>query len=201
MNQRIKAVRQATTPKLNQWNFGARIGLSQSQYSAIENGKVRPNDRIIKLICTEFNVNETWLRTGDGDMYNPFKSDFEKELEGLDVLTADEIELIGIYQQLERAGQDDVRRYADEKLELQQARESKNEKKAGFTPKNLQVDFRQGGYSLPLEFVRCLCVFHNRGEVFMPADMLFDFCLFRPFFQIIITCFPFMLRITYRQAA
>jgi transcriptional regulator with XRE-family HTH domain len=129
MNERIKAVRQATIPKLNQWDFGARIGLSQSQYSAIENGKVRPNDRIIKLISTEFNVNETWLRTGEGEMYNPFRSDFEKEIEGLNILSADERELMEVYRQLETPGQDDVRRYADEKLELQQARESKNEKK------------------------------------------------------------------------
>ena len=35
----------------------------------IENGKVNVTDRVIKSICREFNVNEHWLLTGEGDMF------------------------------------------------------------------------------------------------------------------------------------
>jgi hypothetical protein len=73
-----------------------------------------------------FGVSEQWLRTGEGEMFEP---SIEDDFAGLDSLSLDEKELMGIYRQLETAGQEDVRRYADEKLELQQARESKNEKK------------------------------------------------------------------------
>lgn len=51
---------------LSQSAFAEKIGLSQSGYSLIEKGKRELNDRVIKLICNEFNVNEHWLRTGEG---------------------------------------------------------------------------------------------------------------------------------------
>jgi hypothetical protein len=36
----------------------------------MELGKRKANDRIIKLICTSFNVNEQWLRHGEGEMFS-----------------------------------------------------------------------------------------------------------------------------------
>lgn len=54
---------------LNQTEFAQRIGLSQSGYSLIEKGKRDFNDRVIKLICSVYNVNENWLRTGQGEMF------------------------------------------------------------------------------------------------------------------------------------
>ena len=46
----------------------------------IENGDRIPSDRSITDICREFNINETWLRTGEGEMLNP-KSRNEELLE------------------------------------------------------------------------------------------------------------------------
>ena len=57
--------------------FGEKIGLKKVVISQMETGKSCITDRTVSLICREFNVNETWLRTGDGDMFEPIS---EKEL-------------------------------------------------------------------------------------------------------------------------
>ena len=67
MNERLKLIR--TTLNLSQEEFGSRIGItSRSHISSLENGKRTLTDRIINDICREFNVNELWLRTGEGSM-------------------------------------------------------------------------------------------------------------------------------------
>lgn len=49
--------------------FGEKIGLSASGVSAIEYGTRALNEKHIKLICAAFpDINEEWLRTGNGDM-------------------------------------------------------------------------------------------------------------------------------------
>lgn len=55
--------------KLTQKEFSNKIGFAQTSYSQIENGVRSINDRTIKLVCQEFNVNEYWLTTGQGDMF------------------------------------------------------------------------------------------------------------------------------------
>ena len=35
----------------------------------MENGKRDVTDKTVKIICMEFNVNEEWLRTGEGEMF------------------------------------------------------------------------------------------------------------------------------------
>ena len=68
MNERLKELRERLG--LNQVEFGTRIGVQRSTISNYEQGLRVPIDAVITLICREFNVNETWLRTGDGDMFN-----------------------------------------------------------------------------------------------------------------------------------
>lgn len=65
------------TLKINQTNFAKQLGITQTAYSMIENGNNPLSDRHIKVICSAFNVNERWLRTGMGDMF--FSSPYEKE--------------------------------------------------------------------------------------------------------------------------
>ena len=67
MNERIKKVRK--TMKLTQEQFGERIGITGSSCSTIESGKNKPSIQTIKSICREFDVNETWLLTGEGEMF------------------------------------------------------------------------------------------------------------------------------------
>jgi len=67
MNERIKEIRKQS--KLNQTDFGSKISLSKNFVWMLEAGERIPSDRTIKDICREFHINEEWLRTGDGDMY------------------------------------------------------------------------------------------------------------------------------------
>lgn len=68
LNTRFKLIR--TERHLSQEEFGKRIGIeSRSHISALENGNRTITDRIINDVCREFNVNETWLRTGEGEMF------------------------------------------------------------------------------------------------------------------------------------
>ena len=67
IGDRIKEIRMAK--KLNQVEFAKRLNLSQSAVANYENNSRVPIDAIIGSICREFNVNEAWLRTGEGEMF------------------------------------------------------------------------------------------------------------------------------------
>ena len=54
---------------VSQEELGNKIGLSRFSVSNYESGKRNITDRVVQDICREFNVNEHWLRTGDGDMF------------------------------------------------------------------------------------------------------------------------------------
>lgn len=49
--------------------FAKRLNVSQPLVSMYCNGTSRPSDRTISDICEKFNVNEVWLRTGEGEPY------------------------------------------------------------------------------------------------------------------------------------
>lgn len=76
MNDRIALVR--SNSGLTQEKFAAKLGLSQNFVWMLEKGTRIPSERTISDICREFNVNETWLRTGEGEMLIPM--DREKEI-------------------------------------------------------------------------------------------------------------------------
>lgn len=69
MNTRIEEVRKHEG--LTQEQFAERINLSRNYLWMLENGSRVPSDRTISDICREFNVDEHWLRTGEGE---PFKA-------------------------------------------------------------------------------------------------------------------------------
>lgn len=66
MNNRIKIIR--TSEKLNMEQFGNRLGVTRSAISRIEKGERNLTEQMILSICREFNINENWLRTGEGKM-------------------------------------------------------------------------------------------------------------------------------------
>ena len=74
---RIRLIRKALS--LKQGEFASRIGLTQTALSMIELEKVALTEKNIKLICATFAVDETWLRTGNGQMFVSL-SPYEKEL-------------------------------------------------------------------------------------------------------------------------
>ena len=49
--------------------FAEKINVSQAFVSQICSGAKIPSDRTIADICREFDVNEDWLRTGEGPPY------------------------------------------------------------------------------------------------------------------------------------
>lgn len=67
IGERIKALRKEKN--LSMEDFGAVIGMGKSAVSRIENGVNGTTDQTIRSICREFGVNEQWLRTGDGEMF------------------------------------------------------------------------------------------------------------------------------------
>lgn len=67
LNERLKAMRKHLN--LKQDEMGAKVNLSRSHISSLENGTRELTDRIISDVCREFNVNEHWLRTGEGEMF------------------------------------------------------------------------------------------------------------------------------------
>lgn len=67
MKDRIRKIRKASG--LTQAEFGARIGIKGNTIGNYEIGLRTPSDAVIFSICREFNVNENWLRTGEGDPY------------------------------------------------------------------------------------------------------------------------------------
>lgn len=67
MKERIKTLRKALN--LTQKEFGERIGVKPNTIGTYEIGRNEPIDAVVSLICREFDVNETWLRTGEGEMF------------------------------------------------------------------------------------------------------------------------------------
>ena len=49
--------------------FAEKLNVSQAFVSQLCSGVSQPSDRTIADICREFNVNEDWLRTGEGEMF------------------------------------------------------------------------------------------------------------------------------------
>ena len=67
MNDRIKELRKELD--LNQTEFGNKIGVKQTTVAGYERGARIPTDAVLLSICREFDVNESWLRTGEGEMF------------------------------------------------------------------------------------------------------------------------------------
>lgn len=67
INDRVREVRNALN--LTQKEFGQKITLAQTYLSQIENGDRDVTEKIFKIICLQFSVNEKWLRTGVGEMF------------------------------------------------------------------------------------------------------------------------------------
>jgi len=63
---RIRAIRKSEG--LTQQKFADRIGAKQNTIAQYEIGRNSPIDPVITSICREFHINESWLRTGVGDM-------------------------------------------------------------------------------------------------------------------------------------
>lgn len=89
MKARIREIRK--TLNLTQEQFSSKLGVKRSAISQIEKGFNQISDQMVKSICLAYNVNEDWLRTGEGNMFIETKDSFldsiskQFNLEELDV--------------------------------------------------------------------------------------------------------------------
>lgn len=67
MKDRILSIRKSLD--MTQAQFGEEIGATRPMIASYESGKVIPDKTTRMLICSKFNVNETWLETGEGVPY------------------------------------------------------------------------------------------------------------------------------------
>lgn len=66
--------------KINQTDFAKKILLTQNFFTRVENNQRNLSDRSILDICREYNVNEEWLRNGNGEIF------IEQSTENLDLI-------------------------------------------------------------------------------------------------------------------
>ena len=67
MNERLKKLRKELD--MTQQEFADKLGTARNNIAGYETGKRNTSNAVISLICREFNINEKWLRTGEGEMF------------------------------------------------------------------------------------------------------------------------------------
>lgn len=95
---------------LSQRSLGDSIGLSNSGVSNIENGIRNVTDQHIKLLQSEFNANEDWLRTGEGEMFIENDSTVIAELSTEYKLDAIDQKIIEHYVKLDEQSRQVIKR-------------------------------------------------------------------------------------------
>ena len=75
IRDRLKQFRKTTG--LNQSDFAQKLGIIQRTYSSYEGGDRAIPDRFIVSVCAVYGISETWLRTGEGEMYEQKTTDEE----------------------------------------------------------------------------------------------------------------------------
>ncbi len=81
MNERLKELRKNIG--ITQQDFADKLGLKRNTIATYEIGKATPSDRVISDICSKYNVNEDWLRNGQGDMFRKPSDEIGYYVEGL----------------------------------------------------------------------------------------------------------------------
>ena len=121
LGERVKVVRKAQDMTLEE--FGKRLNVTKVTMSNIERGNRSLTERMLKDICREFNINEEWLRTGEGDMVQKLSEEEEIAILVSDLLEEGKdnpfygiiLEIIRTYNELSPASQA-VLREASQKL-------------------------------------------------------------------------------------
>ena len=105
LNENIKELRKALG--LTQQEFAEKIRVKRNTVATYEMGRSVPSDAAISLICREFNVSESWLREGNGEMFNPISRDLEIAAFMGEILKGEEVtfkrRLIGVLARLDES--------------------------------------------------------------------------------------------------
>ena len=70
MNERLIELRKTLGFKTQQ-AWADDLNLKRGTIANYEIGRNEPIDAVITLICNKYNVNEPWLRNGEGEMFKP----------------------------------------------------------------------------------------------------------------------------------
>ena len=111
LSRRFGEIRKALG--LTQIEFADDLKISQSHASAMEMGSRKIPERIIKIICFTYKVNESWFKTGRGRM---FKKGRDHKLE----------EAVKNFNKLDGLLQDYVLKQIRLALEYQENKDRKN---------------------------------------------------------------------------
>lgn len=65
--ERVKQIRKNKGMTLEK--FGEKVGVTKQTVSRIENSVNALTEQMLLSICREFDVNESWLRNGEGEMF------------------------------------------------------------------------------------------------------------------------------------
>lgn len=129
MNERLKQLRNALN--LTQQALADKLGVKRNTVGQWECGRNDPSDAAIVSICREFSVNESWLRTGEGDMFIKRSRD-EEIAEFMGCLISDDSNptmkrFIKAFSKLDPADWDVIQKIMDALLEEQEAEQKKEE--------------------------------------------------------------------------
>lgn len=78
VGERIKELRKSLN--LTQQEFADRIGTARDNIGGYETDRRKPSSSAISLIVAKLNVSEKWLRTGEGEMFDPTSEESVDEL-------------------------------------------------------------------------------------------------------------------------
>ena len=87
METRIKEVRKRLD--LTQTEFGEALGVSRDVINSYERGRVTPTPLFLDHLCMKYGVDQTWLETGEGEMFRAPSVDEELAAFVADVISDD----------------------------------------------------------------------------------------------------------------
>ena len=112
MNNRLKELRSFLDMSLE--DFGSTLGVTRATVSRWENGERGISNQAILSICREFNVNEDWLRTGQGEMFQAKNTSLLDQLSQEFGLGLYGQQLLATYLQLSEADKRAVERFVSQ---------------------------------------------------------------------------------------
>ena len=104
IGERLKALRKELD--ITQQKFAEKIGTTQNNIANYEIGRRNPSAAAINNICKTFNVNEDWLRSGEGEMFAETNDSVLAELAAEYSLEGEKLELIRNFLMLTLEQQD-----------------------------------------------------------------------------------------------
>lgn len=84
---------------ISQRQFAMKLNLDPGYFSRIVQGKSNPPERILLLIENVFNVNKTWLETGEGEIFKSYESSLVKKqvLEAINTMSDEQVHAVAAF--------------------------------------------------------------------------------------------------------